>query len=113
DVCSSDLIKKGRKIYDTAFKPIAVALSNEKDIISELARDLGIKVTLLYKWRKEYEKFGEGSFPSNGNLKLTPEQEKIRLLEKQLKDAELERDILKKAISIFYSLFNIFKLKYS
>ena len=60
-----------------------------------------------------FHQFGEGSFPGNGNLKLTPEQEKIRLLEKQLKDAELERDILKKAISIFYSLFNIFKLKYS
>ena len=94
-------MKKGRKIYDPAFKSKAVALSNERANISELARELGIKVTLLYKWRKEQEKFGEGSFPGNGNLNLTPEQEKIRLLEKQLKDAELERDILKKAISIF------------
>jgi len=106
-------MKKGRKIYDPAFKSKAVALSHERANISELARELGIKVTLLYKWRKEYEKFGEGSFPGNGNLKLTPEQEKIRLLEKQLKDAELERDILKKAISIFYSLFFNLKLKYS
>ncbi|WP_445432922.1 transposase [Chryseobacterium indoltheticum] len=69
--------------------------------MSELARELGIAVTLLYKWRKEYEEFGEGSFPGNSNLKLTPEQEKIHELEKRLKDAELERDILKKAISIF------------
>ena len=106
-------MKKGRKLYDSAFKSKAVALSNERANISELARELGIKVTLLYKWRKEYEKFGEGSFPGNGNLKLTPEQEKIRLLEKQLKDTELERDILKKAISIFYSLFYNLKLKYS
>ncbi len=52
--------------------------------------------TLLYKWRKEYEEFGEGSFPGNGNLKLTREQEKIHEFEKKLKDAELERDILKK-----------------
>jgi hypothetical protein len=36
-----------------------------------------------------------------GNLKLTPEQEKIHELEKKLRDAMLERDILKKAISIF------------
>ncbi len=43
------------------------------------------------------------SFPGKGNLKLTPEQEKIHELEKKLKDAELERDILKKAIGIFYS----------
>ena len=69
--------------------------------ISELVRELGISVTLLYKWRKEYEEFGEDSFPGNGNLKLTPEQEKIHELEKRLKDAELERDILKKTIAIF------------
>src|SRR5690606_7940385 len=105
-------MKKGRKIYDSAFKSKAVALSNERANISELARELGIKVTLLYKWRKEYEKLGEWSFTGNRNLKLTPEQEKIRLLDKQLKDAELERDILKKEISIFYSLFNIFKLQH-
>src|SRR5690554_4681729 len=106
-------MKQGRKIYDASFKIRAVELSNDRSNLSELARELGIKVFLLYKWRKEHEKFGEGSFPGNGNLKLTPEQEKIRLLEKQLKGAELERDILKKAISIFYSLFFNLKLKYS
>ena len=50
---------------------------------------------MLYKWRKEYEKFGTGS------LKQTPEQKIISDLEAKLKDAELERDILKKAIGIF------------
>ncbi|UZT97934.1 IS3 family transposase [Chryseobacterium fluminis] len=89
-------MKKERKIYDPALKTKAVQLSNERTNISELARELGIAVTLLYKWRKEYEEFGQGSFPGNGNLKLTPEQEKIHELEKKLKDAELERDILKK-----------------
>lgn len=92
-------MKRERKIYDPAFKTKAVQLSNESSNISELARELGIKVTLLFKWRKEYEEFGEGSFPGKGNLKLTPEQE--RILEKRLKDAELERDILKKVIGIF------------
>jgi transposase len=76
-------------------------LSYERTNISELARELGVTVPLLYKWRKELEEFGEGSFPAKGNLKLTPEQEKIHELEKKLKDAELERDILKKAIGIF------------
>ena len=94
-------MKQGRKIYDAAFKIRAVELSNDRSNLSELARELGIKVSLLYKWRKEYQQFGWGSFPGNGNLKLTPEQERIHELEKKLKDAELERDILKKAISIF------------
>lgn len=94
-------MKKERKIYDRAFKMHAVTLSNERSNVSELARELGIRPTLLYKWRKEQLDFGEGSFPGKGNLKLTPEQEKIRELELKLKDAELERDILKKAVHIF------------
>ncbi len=94
-------MKQDRKLYDSAFKTRAVELSQERNNIAELARELGVKATLLYKWRKEYQEFGSGSFPGYGNLKQTPEQERIRELEKRLKDAELERDILKKAISIF------------
>lgn len=94
-------MKQERKIYDPAFKTKAVELSNERSNLSELARELGIQVSLLYKWRKDYQEYGSGSFPGNGNLKLSPEQELIRELEKKLKNAELERDILKKAISIF------------
>lgn len=94
-------MKRERKIYDAAFKKQAVQLSHERSNISELARELGIEVTMLYKWRKDYEEFGEKSFPGKGHPKQTPEQEKIHELEKKLKDAELERDILKKAIGIF------------
>lgn len=94
-------MKRERKIYDPTFKTKVVELSKERANVSELARELGIAVTLLYKWRKEYEEFGKGSFPGNGKLKLTAEQEKIHELEKKLKDAELERDILKKSIGIF------------
>ena len=89
------------KKYDGAFKERAVQLSKERKNLSELARELGIYPAQLYKWCKEVEEFGAGSFPGNGNLKQTPEQERISILEKKLKDAELERDILKKAIGIF------------
>lgn len=92
---------KTRKKYDVAFKERAVQLSKERKNLSELARELGIYPAQLYKWCKEVEEFGAGSFPGNGNLKQTPEQERISILEKKLKDAELERDILKKAIGIF------------
>ena len=78
-------MKRERKIYDSAFKTKAVQLSNERTNVSELARQLGVKVTLLYKWRKGYEEFGKGSFPGNGNLKLTPEQEKINELRENLR----------------------------
>jgi transposase len=94
-------MKKNRKIYDGAFKEKSVQLSYERTNISELARELGVTAPQLYKWRKEYEDFGEGSFPGNGNVKQTPEQKRISELERKLKDAEIERDILKKAIGIF------------
>ena len=42
-------MKRERKIYDPALTSKAVELSNERSNISELARELGIKVTLLYK----------------------------------------------------------------
>jgi transposase len=60
-------MKQSRKIYDRAFKEKVVQLSYERHNISELARELGI-APQLYKWRKEYEEFGQGSFPGNGKL---------------------------------------------
>jgi len=90
-------MKQTRKIYDRAFKEKAVQLSYERHNISELARELGVAAPQLYKWRKEYEEYVQGSFPGNGKLKQTPEQEQIAELGRKLKDAELERDILKDA----------------
>lgn len=90
-----------KRIYDAAFKTKAVELSNERSNVAELARELGIRVSMLYKWRKDFEKYGTGSFPGKGTLKQTPEQKIISELEAKLKEAELERDILKKAVGIF------------
>ena len=69
--------------------------------LQKLARELGIRVKMLYKLLKDYERFGSGSFTDKRILKQTPEQKIIRELEAKLKDAELESDILKKAIGIF------------
>jgi transposase len=55
-------LKTIRKIYDVTFKTKAVELSNESSNMTELARELVISTDMLYKWRKDYEKFGFGSF---------------------------------------------------
>ena len=94
-------MKRIRKTYDSAFKKQAVELAKERTNKSELARELGIRATLLYKWCKEAQEFGDGSFPGNGKQKLTPEQERIKELEKKLAAVEFEHEILKKAIGIF------------
>lgn len=45
---------------------------------------------------------GEDAFPGHG--KLLGKDAEIAALKKQLKDAEMERDILKKAVGIFSRL---------
>ena len=69
--------------------------------VREVAEELGIHPGLLYRWRREKNKYENNSFPGRGNPKLTDEQREISELKRQLRDARLERDILKKAISIF------------
>jgi transposase len=93
-------MEKSRKIYDTAFKVNAVKLSYERNNLSAYAKELGITSAQLYRWRKEYNEYGPGSFPGNGSLKQTEEQKIIAKLQKQLKEKDLEHEILKKAISI-------------
>lgn len=91
-----------RRKYDREFKRNAVLLTEEPDrSVKDVAESLGISADLLYQWRKRYRQQGEIAFPGNGHMALTPEQKRIRELEKKLKDAEMERDILKKAMAIF------------
>ncbi len=49
---------------------------------------------MLYKWRSEYHNPDRLSFTGNGNAALTDQ-------EKELEQVKMEREILKKAISIF------------
>ncbi len=43
---------------------------------------------------------GEAGFSVNGKKNLTPQEAEIARLKKELREAELERDILKKAVSM-------------
>lgn len=94
-------MKKTRKQYDKEFKEMAVNLVLSGKSSSEVADDLGIRTELVNRWKREYEQYGTGSFSGKGNMNLTAEQKEIIRLKKELKDAQTERDILKKAISIF------------
>jgi transposase len=90
-----------RRKFDKEFKLMTVELSKSRDDIKELAKELDIRVDLIYRWRKEFLEKESGSFPGNGKPKHTAEEAEIARLKKALRDAEMERDILKKAVSIF------------
>ena len=94
-------VQKRRK-YDSEFRRNAVLLSEETGrTISEVADNLGINSDLIYRWRRQMREKGEVAFPGNGKMSFTQEQKRIHELEKKLKDTEMERDILKKAMAIF------------
>jgi len=93
-------MKKERTHYEKAFKENAVKLSYERKNVTEFAQELGLKPFLLYRWRKEYREKGALSFLGNGVQAVSEEGKKIAELEKRLNETEIERDILKKALSI-------------
>jgi len=93
---------QNRRKYDPEFKRNAVRLTEEPGrTVPEVAEKLGINSDLIYRWRRQQLDNGELAFPGHGKMALTQEQKRIRELEKKLKDTEMERDILKKAMAIF------------
>lgn len=89
-----------KRTYPAEFKQEAVRLYETTDkSIREIERELGITYGLLNKWKRQLKNEGQFAFPGRGHL--SPEQEKIRQLERKLAIAEQERDILKKAVAIF------------
>ncbi len=90
-----------RRKYDAEFKRNAVMLVESGRSVSDVADSLGIAANMLHRWRLQMRKQGQIAFSGHGNQALTDDQRRIKDLERQLKDAEMERDILKKALAIF------------
>ena len=82
---------KQRRRFDTQFKLDALRLIQESDRkISDIARDLGLRPELLYRWKSELAADPANAFPGKGKLK--PEQEQLRRLEQELARVKQERD---------------------
>lgn len=90
------------KKYDRIFKENAVKLSYEKSSLKEFSDELGIVPCLLTRWRKEYLKFGAGSFHGSGYVRVHPENRFSFDLEKKSIESELRYEILKNASPYLY-----------
>ncbi len=89
---------KQRK-YDREFKLNAAKLYQEGGkSLNQLAEDLGIPMTTLATWVKQFKENGDGSFFGSGTP--MPRNEELYRLRKELADVKQERDILKKAVAI-------------
>jgi transposase len=93
-------MSKQRKKYTKEFKSEAVRLvTHEGYRCSEAARSLGVAPDLISRWRREQAEHYDDAFAGHG--RLTPEQQQIRDLEKQVKRLQMEKEILKKAAAFF------------
>ncbi len=86
-----------RKSYTEEFKREAVRLCTERGHLSQTARDLGVSVTVLQRWKKALTKGSANPFPGQGN---PHDPEKARL-ERELARLREENEILKKAAGFF------------
>ena len=85
-----------KKRFDREFKISAVKMVTEGGHkAAEVARSLGIHETQIYNWKKKFSDQGDKAFPGKGHLT------ELAALRRKLKDVEMERDILKKAVGIF------------
>lgn len=84
-----------KRVFDDSFRKMAVDLSNSRGSIKDVADELGINHNLLSKWKQR-----ESESKQNSSV-LSEDQKLIKKLQKELKDAQMERDILKKAVGIF------------
>jgi len=94
--------KKAYRTYTEEFKLEALELLRTSGkSAAQIERELGITKGMLLKWRDRYQVKRQ-----DGEAKLEPSdleavQAEARRLRRQLAIVEQERDILKKAVSIF------------
>jgi len=85
-----------KKRFDREFKVSAVKMvTQEGHTAAEVARSLGIHQNQLYNWKKKYSIEGDKAFVGKGHLT------EIVSLRRKLRNAEIEIEILKKAVGIF------------
>ena len=93
---------EGRGRYTKEFKIEAIRLMDSGDKpISEIAMELGVKRTLLYRWKDQARENGELAFPGKSGRPRNDQLSENARLKKELKEVTEERDILKKAAAYF------------
>ena len=86
--------RKSRRVYTDELKSEAVQMLLDGHSAESIASNLGLSGTnLLYRWKASFVK---ASGPAATSL-----ENRVRQLEDELRRVERERDVLKKALSIF------------
>ena len=89
--------QKKRRKYDATFKAEVLAMVASGQQAREVARRLGIGESLIYKWKKRANHSTDKATPVAPSGEVSKENAELR---KELQRTIMERDILKKALSI-------------
>ncbi len=88
------------KYYSPEFKMEAVKrVERTGESPKKVAAELGVNPNTLNGWLSRSRKQPDGPFPGSG--KLSPEDDRLRKLERENKDLREEVEILKKAAAYF------------
>jgi len=86
--------------YTREFKIEAVKLlSNSDKSVDTMAETLGVSRSSLNRWQREFGIDPDQAFPGNGQCK--DRDEEVAWLQKARREAQMEIEILKKAVAIF------------
>ena len=86
------------KKYDNDFKVMIVELLESGLKAKEISEEYHLNDGLIRRWKREY-KAKSGDFSKKKEISV--QEQELKLLKKELRSVKMERDILKKAVSIF------------
>jgi transposase len=89
-------VKTSRRKYDAEFKKEVVKMIESGRSVPDVAQSLGIGTNLIYYWVKRAKKKNVAGEKAD----VAFDDEKAAM-QKRIKELEMERDILKKALGIF------------
>jgi transposase len=91
-------LKKKHRKYDADFKKEVLKMIESGRSVPDISQSLGIGSNLIYTWAKRSRSSSTAIRPIGSLLSL--DEEKLAM-HKRIKELEMERDILKKALGIF------------
>ena len=87
-----------KRSYDLEFKRTIVELLLSGKRVSEVCLEYNLGTSMVNRWRREFMKNSKALKTSS---EVSKQQQELASLRKQLREITMERDILKKAVSIF------------
>ena len=94
------MLTEKRRVYTAEFKREAVRLVTDHGYgVTEAARNLGINVKMLGRWKQQAEQQTNSRLGST--RPMAAENEELLRLRQEVKRLRMEREILKKATAFF------------